>query len=358
MKRIMLLVLSEILHIYGGCVNLILRSLNRPLKPKALVFEVTDACNSHCIHCDVWRKKPTKDLLTCEEIEKTLEGDLFKNLQSILLTGGEPVLRDDLEEMILTIHKILPKARFTLSTNALLPQRVINVVRTAIEHEVDISVGVSLDGVGEKHDLIRGMKGNFKKVDYLLHELIALKEKHKGKIELTIGFTLSNFTLDSLRETMLYAQRLDVRFLVQAYDENTYYGNVGKKILKANDDLIKAVASLVPSSHTEIWLKVLRKKPASFMCAALNSFCLLRSNGDIVPCLRLAEERIGNVREWPPFLIWSNSKSKQVRKLVKNCKGCLNDWGTKCSFDTYYFPVLKFRIKRMFRKLFYNEDYL
>lgn len=334
--------------------NMVSRAIGESLKPRWLVFEVTDACNSRCKHCNIWRNKPTKDVLTPQEIKKTLNDDLFRRVECINLTGGEPVLRHDLEEVILAIHETLPKASVWLSTNGLLPQRVVNAVQVALEHDINFGVGVSLDGIGEKHDSIRGVKGNFEKVDYLLHELIALNKKHGGKIHLAVGFVLSDLTLPSLAEVQAYAQRLNVNFIPQMYDEAPFYDhdNVDYKNAipynvraLASDDLIKAVQSLRLSLHRDVWLRAIMGKSIKFPCFALYTFCLLRCNGDIAPCLRLGDTRVGNVKEQSPSSIWHSSAAKKARRLVKGCDGCLNDWGIDWSFQSSYLPILSFIIR-------------
>ncbi|MFC1915835.1 radical SAM protein [Chloroflexota bacterium] len=337
-----------------GAKNLILRAMDKPLKPRLLVFEVTDACNSRCVHCDIWRKAPTEDMLTSQEIEEMLNNDLFADLEAILITGGEPVLRRDLAEIILAMHRAAPRASMLLSTNGLLPQRVANVVKFALEHDIRIGVGVSLDGIGEEHDKIRGVKGNFNKVDQLLRELVALRDNHEDKIGVSVGITLSEVTIHSFGEVRAYAERLNVNLMVQLYDEAPFYRHDTVDYNEAlppnlrqlpKDDLIKATQALPTSLHHEVLVKAVMGKTIKFPCFSLYTFCLLRCNGDIAPCLRFADMKVGNVREEYPSQIWHSPAAKEARKTVKGCKGCLNTWVVGESYKAYYLPVLLFGIK-------------
>lgn len=321
--------------------NLILMARGKPLKIIGVNFEVTDACNSRCKHCNIWRQKPTTDLLTSEEIEKTFSDDLFSELKEVQLTGGEPVLRDDLEEIMLTIHKVVPRTNISFGTNGLLPERVIDVVKVAIKHDIPIGVGIALDGVGEKHDLIRGVKGNFEKTDYLLHELAKLREKHRDKLSFAVGHTLSNMTVGTVEETIKYVHSLNIDFLEQIYDEAPYYHNIGSIGIEKLDDsgLRKVIQQLPPSFHNELLLKGLEHKAIKFRCFAMRTFFSLRCNGDIKPCLRYGDIRVGNVRENSFSEIWHSPAAEEARRLVKNCEGCLNTWATDWSFQSY-FPSL------------------
>jgi len=342
-----------------GAKNLILRATSESLRPKWLWFGITDKCNSRCIYCDIWRKKPTKDVLTPEEIEKTLSDPIFRDVEYILNSGGESTLRRDLEDIILAEHKALPKARIQLSTNGLLPDRVINVVKSAITHNINIDVGTSLDAIGEEHDSIRGVKGNFEKVDWLLHELVALRENYGNKISVGFGFTLTNRTLPYLEEVRAYAQRLNVDCLVQWYNESSFYSNTGKNLSSNDDSITKAIQSLPNSITREMWLKWLMGKPIKFQCFAMYTFCVLKCNGDISPCLSLWDVKVGNVRESSPTEIWHSADAKKARKIIKNCQGCLNSWGTGWSFNSSFYPILSFYLRHpqiIIEKLFKNEN--
>ncbi len=331
-------------------------------KPEYLVYEVTDACNSRCLHCQIWNHKPTRDNLSVKEVEKAFSNDFFSNIKVVLLTGGEPVLRNDIKEIIVAIHKAVPQAQITLSTNALLPERVLEVVNYAIANNICINVGISVDAIGEKHDLIRGIKGNFKKVDYLLRELINIKEKHKNKIEvIAVGHTLSNLTAGTLKKVAVYAQWLNIRFSTQLYEEFVYYYNVNKNkdssvenYQKANNlNLIQAIKKLPPSFHNEILLHALKHK-LRFRCNAMRSFFLLKCNGAMSPCLRYSDIDVGNLKFHSAYEIWYSDSANRARKLVKNCHGCSNSWATYWSFEAWFPSFWMIRITLMVKNLFYK----
>lgn len=328
-----------------GVKNLILRTTTESLKPRWLVFMTTDMCNSRCKHCDIWRQKPTNDPLTPKELENVLSAPLFKGVEYILNTGGEPSLRKDLEEIILVEHKVLPKARLQLSTNGSLPERVINVIKSVLEHGISIDVGTSIDGIGEKHDEIRGVKGNFEKVDYLLHELISLRKKYGGRLGIGAQITLFDLNLDSLEEVRAYAKELNIDLLEGWCNEAPFYGNIGKNLVISNDKLIKAVESQPKLLLQEMWLRAFKGKPIKFPCFAMYTFCVLKCNGDIVPCLNLWNIKAGNVREESPTDIWHSYETKKARKIIKSCDGCLNSWGAPWSHSSSYYPILLFYLK-------------
>lgn len=326
--------------------NLIFRALGIPLKPRWVVFMPTDACNSHCLHCDIWRQKPTRDYLSPEEIEKAFSDKFFNNIEFVMITGGEPTVRGDLKDVILGIHSALPWASIQLSTNALLPERALEAAKTAIENNINFEVGISLDGIGKEHDRLRGTEGNFEKADWLLRQLVELRKKYKDKLGIAAGVVLSDFTLHSLQEIREYAKELEISLVEAWYNESSFYHNVGKN--KFQRQLFEAVKSQPPSLIQENWLKFLKGESIKFPCFALNTFFILKCNGDVAPCLNLWDLKAGNVRDNSASEIWHSFEAKKARNAVKKCQGCLNGWGAGWSFRSSYYQILSFYIRHKF----------
>lgn len=328
-----------------GPINLLLIKFKKILYPRWLVFEVTDNCNSRCAHCNIWKQKSVKNPLTLQEIERTIKSPVFAKLKHVILTGGEPILRTDLKEIIFAIHKILPKVEFTLSTNGLLPVQVLKLVKEVAKNKITIIIGVSLDAVGEKNDLIRGVKGNFQKADFLLKELIKLKKIYGNKIRPAVGFTLSELTLDSVKDIVEYSTRLKTDFVVAMYEQASYYHNLGKK-MATNKELIKFLKLMPATLHRDILIKTSKNKSFNFSCFALNTFCVLRCNGDIVPCLKLSHLPIGNIRKSSPLVIWKSNEAQKIRGVVNGCHDCLNTWAVEWSLRSAGWPILKYAVKK------------
>lgn len=315
-------------------------------KLEFLVYEITDACNSRCAHCNIWETKASKDMLNTDEIKEVFSRGDFKDVKELIITGGEPVLRHDILECLLAIRQyVSPHAIFSFSTNALMPERVLEVVNGCLGEGMRLVVGVSLDGIGDEHDRVRGVEGNFKKVIYLLEELLAMKKKNNldDRLSVTVGYTFSRKTCDSMRDVRSYVQSLGLRFLPQAYEEFSYYSNTsGTKEKFWDEGLIKAIEELSPSFQKEVLLKIARKDEISFRCSSLKNFLLLRCNGDVTPCLRYSHIKIGNLRDQSFQEIWTGEKAKEARSTIHDCKGCSNTWATGWSLR-YWMPPF-FRI--------------
>jgi len=336
-------ILSGLKNTVLGVSNLIRRSTGETLKPRWVVFVVTERCNSRCTHCSIWKTGEVKQPLTAREIEDTFKDPLFSETSYIQVSGGEPTTRGDLDEVILAIHRAVPKATIQISTNALLPDRALKVVKKALQAGINLYIGISLDGLNEEHDKIRGIKGNFKKADYLLRELVKMKEAYSGKLTISAGIVISDLTLKSVEPVRRYAEELGIELTEAWYNVSSFYGNMGEH--KFSSNLTRSIKSQPPSPIKDLWLKELKGESIKFPCFAMNTFCVLKANGDIVPCLNYYNESAGNVREQTPTEVWHCMQMKKIRNTVKDCRGCLNSWGAGWSFESGYYQKLLFYIK-------------
>ena len=126
-------------------------------KRPVVVWNMTRRCNLKCIHCySSSRNIRYKNELTMDE-GKNLISDLaaFRS-PVILFSGGEPLMREDLPELV--EFAVDQGMRAVISTNGtLLTKKTVNILKkTGISY-----IGVSLDGMEKTHDRFRGVEGAF-----------------------------------------------------------------------------------------------------------------------------------------------------------------------------------------------------
>ncbi|MFL0197222.1 putative heme d1 biosynthesis radical SAM protein NirJ1 [Clostridium sp. WILCCON 0269] len=124
-----------------------------------VVWNCTNTCNLKCKHCyaDSKNRKFEGELDSREA--KYLIDDLAKlKVPVLLISGGEPLMRDDLFELISYAKNY--NIRSTLSTNGTLIDKKTaeDLKRNGVSY-----VGISLDGIGIRHDEFRGVSGSFNK---------------------------------------------------------------------------------------------------------------------------------------------------------------------------------------------------
>ncbi len=144
-------------------------------KPVVIQFPVNDICNAGCQMCFIWKQKLDYQI-SPTELEQATDNPLYTEVKAVGINGGEPTLRKDLAELVEVLFRKLPKLKaISLITNALVAKTVIErieeVGKVVRRHGGMFDVMVSLDGVGEVHDRVRGRAGNFanaiKVVDFI-----------------------------------------------------------------------------------------------------------------------------------------------------------------------------------------------
>src|SRR6185312_3625138 len=124
-------------------------TLGRPVRD--LRISVTDRCNFRCVYCmpkEVfgrgYRFMDRKELLSFEELERLARAFVAHGVEKIRITGGEPLLRRDLEHLIEQLVAI-GGLDVTLTTNgALLPQKARALADAGLRR-----ITVSLDSLDD-----------------------------------------------------------------------------------------------------------------------------------------------------------------------------------------------------------------
>lgn len=127
-------------------------------------LEVTKRCNARCDFCDYWKEKRTGELTDYVPVVKQL------NPLSVSLTGGEPLLREDLPEVIASLRRNFGFLYLSLITNGslLTRERGLELWAAGLDE-----LSISLDYLDERHDEGRGLRGLTKHIVAVAPELVA-----------------------------------------------------------------------------------------------------------------------------------------------------------------------------------------
>ena len=111
-----------------------------------LRISVTDRCNFRCVYCmprevfgDDYAFLPRRELLSFEEITRVASLFVARGVRKIRITGGEPLLRKDIERLIEMLAR-LPGVEITLTTNGVLLPRLARRLKDAGLHRVTVSL--------------------------------------------------------------------------------------------------------------------------------------------------------------------------------------------------------------------------
>ena len=106
-------------------------------------ISVTDQCNLRCCYCMPEEGIPSIDkseLLTFDEIETIVKAGVSIGINAIKITGGEPLLRDDITKLIKNIKNIDGIKQVTLTTNGVLLERYADELKEAGIDSININV--------------------------------------------------------------------------------------------------------------------------------------------------------------------------------------------------------------------------
>jgi MoaA/NifB/PqqE/SkfB family radical SAM enzyme len=156
-----------------------------------LIFFVTGRCNARCSFCFYWQEigqgSEDMSLVEIERLARTTPP-----FGILLLSGGEPFLRQDLVELVSLFRQHNEIRVVSIPTNGLLPGRIEAMTGKILESNPGLcaSVNLSLDGFAEVHDNIRGVPGCFDKVEETLARLTRLRQAYPGRLEVNINSVL------------------------------------------------------------------------------------------------------------------------------------------------------------------------
>lgn len=322
-------------------------------KPMTLTYSVTAACQSKCKTCQIGAmfcqdpQRAEKDL-KLDEIEK-----IFSSIQPVYffnISGGEPFLRTDLPEIVELACKYLKPRIVHIPTNAILTNRIVEntekIVKIVRDYDktVPVTVKPSIDGIGEHHDEVRGVKGNF---DCLLKTIDGLKEIEKkyDNFHLELGTVISNFNIEYLDEIEDFVHSLGVEsYRNEVAECRAEFFNHDDPITPPADvyqALIKDFARKVEENigkkknlakttealrvvYYDIAGRILKEKRQVIPCFAGVSNAHINFDGGVWPCCVLGyEKELGNLRDYDYDFVklWRSKNAQQVRRYIrdKNC---------------------------------------
>ena len=178
--------------------------------PMSLTFFVTDRCNAACDHCFFWKETDglTRDEFSINQIDTLAAG--LKGLQQVLLTGGEPFLREDLNQIC---EKFLHHGvKFiTIPTNGILTRRIVALGTDVARHKnlETLRINISLDGLRDGHDAIRNVPGCYDQALETIHRLKGVSHIYP-KLQVSVINTLSQKNISGLKTFIETVNKLNI----------------------------------------------------------------------------------------------------------------------------------------------------
>lgn len=324
--------------------------IKEPGNPIVLTYSVTAACQSRCKTCNIGRKfqqnpRRSEDDLTLNEIDK-----IFESLGPVYffnISGGEPFLRKNLPEIVDLACKHLKPKIIHIPTNAIASEAIAELTRRCLEiirrydPKLPLTVKPSIDGVGELHDEIRGVKGNFNQLEKTIGYLKEI-EREYDNFHLELGTVISRFNVTHLSEIEDYAHSLGV----QSYrneiaenrteffnledditpDPNTYQSIIEEFSAKIRRNIggkrrLTSLTEALRLTYYDLAIRILRERRQVIPCYAGISNVHINYDGEVWPCCVLGYTKpMGFLREadYDFQQVWQSPQAQQVRRYIRN----------------------------------------
>ncbi len=194
--------------------QVVLRSIRRQLSslgsekrpPFIAGHKLLYTCNLRCKMCPFWRRQDEK-LLSLEEEKLMLKALADFGVSFMGFEGGEPLLRRDIKDILAASHSLF---HTSLVTNGWFLKERARDIKDYLDY-----LFVSIDGIGELHDRLRGIPGSFKKA------VEGIKEATKY-LPVSISSTITRENMHQAEEIVELGRSLGVSVSFQvAYDYST-----------------------------------------------------------------------------------------------------------------------------------------
>jgi MoaA/NifB/PqqE/SkfB family radical SAM enzyme len=323
------------------------RSFGLQAKPINFTVSITNKCNAHCKTCNIWRiYEENQDLrkteLKKEEFERIFN-NIGRNAYWFTISGGEPFLRNDIVDIYdALIHHCSPNI-INIPTNAIAPKLIEKRVRGFLEinSESTLIINLSLDGIGDKHDEIRGVNGNFKKLIDTYERLKALKEDFEN-LRLGVHTVVSIYNADHISAIYNFVRGFKPdSHIFEVAEERVELLTIGSNITPDHETLSKAMTGITNDiqhnylesgdflsritqsfrlQYYETMRMVVEERRQIFPCYAGYASCQISPYGDLWACCILgSKSSFGNLRDvdYDFNKLWDSKKAYEIRASIK-----------------------------------------
>ena len=277
---------------------------------------VTYRCNARCNMC----RRYLAPSLPEEELSlatiKKLPPMYFTNI-----TGGEPFLREDLADIVRELYK--KSERIVISTNGFFTERII----TLCEEFPQIGIRISIEGLEETNNEIRGLEDGYKRgYDTLL------KLREMGMQDIGFGMTLHDMNYQDLLSLYKISDELGLEFATAAVHNSFYFVRQNNVIAKKQalcTELGALVNELLKSRSPKKWFRAyfnhglinyINGNKRLLPCDMSFDTFFIDPYGDVMPCNGTHEkELMGNLNTQTWDELWNSEKARAVRAMVRHC---------------------------------------
>ena len=294
--------------------GLLTKRLRMRLIPFSCVFEITSKCNLNCKHCYICQDK-TKEL-TFDEIKNTLKQIKSCGCLELTITGGEPLLREDIFDVIKYARDI--NFAVSLFTNAvLIDKKTARKLKNLSVYDIQISLYSARASIHEK---ITGKSGSFERT---INGITLLR---RNGIKPIIKTTVMRDNFKEIIHIKKFCADMKLEYIFDTMifpkDDG---GTAPLKLRLNNRDLNNFFSTMNKKDRISFSSEQIHYRKFD-TCAAARSIFAISPNGSIYPCIAFKIEA-GNINKNLFKDIWQNSSVfNDIRAMsikdIPECASC------------------------------------
>lgn len=277
---------------------------------------VTYRCNARCSMCNRYKapSKPEEEI-TVETIRK------LPPMRSTNITGGEPFIRTDLEEIIRELYK--KSDRVVVSTNGFFTDRILDMCRKFPK----LGIRISIEGLEDTNNEIRGLPDGFNRGYTTLKKLVEMKHPDVG-----FGMTIQDKNAKDLVALYSLSDQMGMEFATASL-HNSFYFVEAKNIIHDRPMVAKhfeyLINELLRSSSPKKWFRAyfnhglinyIYGQKRLLPCDMSVDTFFIDPYGDVMPCNGTKDKEImGNLNEQDWDTLWNSPQAQSVRNRMKCC---------------------------------------
>lgn len=314
--------------------------LKQRIRPRVLQMPVTSRCNSRCATCKVWCT-PGKSDLDASALKEALQDKYFSNVEVVGINGGEPSLYKDFDGLLDALFTLKSLKRLHVISNGLLSDRLLNAMAKiklqCTKRHIRVYLTISMDGIGEVHDEVRGVKGAFDKTLNTLKILNLNKDFYCDVLD--VGCTISQKNVDNIPQVECFVETLGIDAYYHPAVPNRRlhnFGDIDFSILYDQRSLqltteyfycrYKKAKGLRHKLRSYLIYYYLKNKGKGRLagCQYLRSDVTITETLDLFLCAT-ASEKVGNLKEETATALYKSGKMDKEAELVSQyCENCVH----------------------------------
>ena len=278
---------------------------------------VTYRCNARCTMCSRFQAPSRPEEEISPEILRKLPRMYFTNI-----TGGEPFLREDLGEIVRVLRE--RSDRIVISTNGFFMDRILDLCREF----PDVGIRISVEGLEETNNAIRGLPDGFRRA---LDTLSALKAM--GIRDIGMAMTVQDANARDLMPLYRLAEELGLEFATAAVHNSFYFvqkNNCIHEKRRAARQFEELINAQLKSRHPKSWFRAyfnhglinyIYGQKRLLPCDMSFDTFFLDPYGDVMPCNGTEEKLVmGNLNSQNWEDLWCSPRAEAVRRQVRCCR--------------------------------------